>query len=160
MARHRLHDAGHGSRPAASSRICCGAAASTPTIWSTQLAEALRSATRADCTPRFEVAGTRLASVDFRARLRALAVRLDQRSVELGVRIERVLVAKRQRLDRLRLQLEERSPLRVLERGYAICYDAAGNVVHAADDVAVGDSVRVKLARGRLGADVREKDPG
>ena len=57
----------------------------------------------------------------------------------LGTRIERVLVAKRQRLDRLRLQLEERSPLRVLERGYAICYDAAGNVVRAADGVALGD---------------------
>jgi exodeoxyribonuclease VII large subunit len=107
---------------------------------------------------RFELAEKRLASVDFRARLRALAVRLDHRSAELGVRVERVLVAKRQRLERLQLQLEERSPLRVLERGYAICYDAAGNVVHASDDVAVGDRVRVKLARGRLGAEVRNKD--
>ncbi len=54
---------------------------------------------------------------------------------DLSARIERALVAKRQRLERLRLQLDERSPLRVLERGYAICYDAVGNVVRASDDV-------------------------
>ncbi len=58
----------------------------------------------------------------------------------------------------MRLQLEERSPLRVLERGYAICYDAAGNVVQAADQVAIGDEIRVQLARGRLGAEVRERE--
>ena len=65
-------------------------------------------------------AGTHLVSVTLRARLQAFALRLEQRSSGLGTRIERVLVAKRQRLDRLRLQLEERNPLRVLERGYAV----------------------------------------
>jgi exodeoxyribonuclease VII large subunit len=71
-----------------------------------------------------------------------------------------LLVAKRQRLERLSLQLDERGPLRVLERGYAVCYDAAGNVVHTADAVALGDRVRVQLARGRLAAEVKEKEPG
>lgn len=106
---------------------------------------------------RFEMAESRLASVDFRGKLRAVAVRCDQRASDLAVRIERLLVAKRQRIERLRLQLEERSPLRLLERGYAVCYDAAGNVVHAADDVAIGDRIRVQLSRGGLGAAVREK---
>jgi exodeoxyribonuclease VII large subunit len=106
---------------------------------------------------RFEMAESRLASVDFRGKLRAVAVRCDQRASDLAVRIERLLVAKRQRIDRLRLQLEERSPLRLLERGYAVCYDGAGNVVHAADDVAIGDRIRVQLSRGGLGAAVREK---
>jgi exodeoxyribonuclease VII large subunit len=74
------------------------------------------------------------------------------------VRIERALGAKRQRIERLRVQLEERSPLRVLERGYAICYDAAGNVVRVADGVAVGDAIRVQLSRGKLGARVTDKE--
>ena len=78
---------------------------------------------------RFAVAETRLASTDLRARIHAMAGRLEQRSAALGLRMERALVANRRRVERLRLQLEERSPLRVLERGYAICYDAAGNVV-------------------------------
>ncbi len=63
-------------------------------------------------------------------------MRLDRRSAELGVRMRRAVAAKRQTVERLRVQLEERSPLRLLERGYAICYDAAGNVVQAADGVA------------------------
>ena len=56
------------------------------------------------------------------------------------------------------MQLEERSPLRLLERGYAICYGSAGNVVQAADQVAVGEEIRVQLARGRLGAEVRKRE--
>jgi exodeoxyribonuclease VII large subunit len=107
---------------------------------------------------RYTIAGTRIASFDLRARIRTLGLRLLQRSAELGIRIERVLVGKVQRLERLRLQLEERGPLSVLERGYAICTDAAGNLVRAADQVAIGDEVNVQLARGRLGAEVRRRD--
>jgi len=106
---------------------------------------------------RYTIAGTRIISIDLRARIRTLGLRLLQRSSELGVRMERIVVARRQRLERLRLQLEERSPLRLLERGYAICTDAAGNVVRAADQVAIGAEVNVQLARGRLAAEVRRK---
>jgi exodeoxyribonuclease VII large subunit len=107
---------------------------------------------------RYTTAGTRLLGIDLRARFRAFALKLEQASSALGVRAVRALVAKRQRLDRLRLQLEERSPLRVLDRGYAICYDATGNVVRAADDVPIGNRIRVQLARGRLGAEVKDKE--
>ncbi len=107
---------------------------------------------------RFTVAETRIAAFDLRARITALRLRLEQRSGDLRVRIERFLVLKRQRMERLRLQLDERSPLRVLERGYAIVYDAAGNVVRAAEQVAIGDEVAVQLARGRLAAEVKKKE--
>ena len=107
---------------------------------------------------RYTIAGTRITSFDFRARIRTLALRVMQRSVELGVRMERLLGNKIQGLERLRLQLDERSPLRLLRRGYAICTDAKGNVVSAADQVAIGAEVQVQLARGRLGAEVRRRD--
>jgi exodeoxyribonuclease VII large subunit len=107
---------------------------------------------------RFENGLSRLAAVDFRARLRAAAVRLDQHIAELGVRASRALAAKNQWLEKLLVQLQERSPLRLLERGYAICYDAAGNVVQAADQVELGERIRVQLALGRLGAEVRDKE--
>ena len=107
---------------------------------------------------RYTIAGTRMASLDLRARIRTLGLRLVQRSAELGVRMERVLAGKTKQLERLRLQLEERSPLRVLERGYAICTDVEGNVVRAADQVAVGAEIQVQLARGRLGAEVRRRE--
>ncbi len=107
---------------------------------------------------RYTIAGTRIASFDLRARIRSLGLRLMQRSAELGMRMERFLAGKIQRLDRLNVQLEERSPLRVLERGYSICTDAQGNVVSAADQVALGAEINVHLARGSLGAEVRRRD--
>ncbi|HEX2711100.1 MAG TPA: exodeoxyribonuclease VII large subunit, partial [Candidatus Acidoferrales bacterium] len=107
---------------------------------------------------RFTVAATRIASFDLRVRIAALRLRLDQRSGGLAARAERLLVAKRQRLERLMLQLNERSPLRVLERGYAIVYDAAGNVLRATGQVAIGDEVAVQLARGRFAAEVKRKE--
>ena len=103
---------------------------------------------------------TRLAAVDFRARIGALRLRLAQRVADLYARMERALVAKRQRLERLRVQLDERGPLRVLERGYAIVYDAAGNILRAAEQVAIGDEIAVQLARGRLAAEVKKKEEG
>jgi exodeoxyribonuclease VII large subunit len=124
---------------------------------SAQLAGALRARLEG-LEARYEAALSRLATVDFRARLRAAAVRLDQRTTELEAHIRRALGAKGQLLEKFLVQLEERSPLRLLQRGYAICYDAGGNVVQAADQVALGDRIRVQLARGRLGAEVKDKE--
>jgi len=107
---------------------------------------------------RHTIAATRMVSFDLCARIRTLGLRLQQRSAELGVRIERLLGARVQRLERLRVQLEERGPLRVLERGYAIVTDAAGTVVRAADQVALGAELNVQLARGRLSAEVRKRE--
>jgi exodeoxyribonuclease VII large subunit len=107
---------------------------------------------------RYTIAATRIASFDLRARIRTLSLRLVQRAVELGVRMERLLGNKIQLWERLRVQLDERSPLRVLQRGYAICTDASGNVVSAADQVAIGGEINVQLAKGRLGAEVRRRE--
>jgi exodeoxyribonuclease VII large subunit len=107
---------------------------------------------------RYTIAGTRIASFDLRARIKTLGLLLVQRSAELGMRMERFLVGKIQLLERLQLQLDERSPLRVLDRGFAICTDVDGNVLRAADQVAIGAEVNVQLARGRLGAEVRKRD--
>jgi exodeoxyribonuclease VII large subunit len=58
------------------------------------------------------------------------------------------------------VQLEERSPARVLERGYAIATDAAGNILRDAEQVAIGDSVGLQLYRGRLTTEVKRKSEG
>ncbi len=106
---------------------------------------------------RFTAAHLRIVSFDFRVKISAFRLRLEKRAAELGVRAERLLRAKRERLARLALQLEERSPLRVLERGYAIATDAAGNVLRSTENVAVGDSVAIQLHRGRLTTEVKRK---
>lgn len=55
------------------------------------------------------------------------------------------------------MRLEERSPFRILERGYAIAYDASGKVLRSPDQVAIGDDISVRVAQGELGATVRNK---
>ena len=107
---------------------------------------------------RFTAAHLRIMSFDFRVKIAAFRLRLERRSAELAVRIERLLRTKRERLDRLRLQLEERSPLRVLERGYAIATDANGTVLRDAAQVELGDSVAVQLHRGKLSTEVKGKE--
>jgi exodeoxyribonuclease VII large subunit len=99
----------------------------------------------------------RLAGIDLRIRLAALRSRIEQGRERLGNVAERFFTARRHRLDALAVQLEERSPLRLLERGYAICYDASGRLLRGIDGVSVGDEIAVQLARGRLGAVVNKK---
>jgi len=107
---------------------------------------------------RFARAYLRIARFDFRARISAVRLRLEKRDAELGVRAERLLRAKRERIERLRLQLQERGPLRVLERGYAIATDVAGNILRSADQVAVGDAIAIQLHTGKLAAEVKHKN--
>jgi len=106
---------------------------------------------------RFTAAHLQIIRFDFRMKIAALRLRLDKRSVELGTRAEWLLQKKRDRLERLALQLQERGPLKALERGYAIATDAAGNVLRSTEQVEIGDSVSIQLQRGKLISDVREK---
>ena len=107
---------------------------------------------------RFNAAHLRIISFDFRMKIAAFRLRLEKRAADLGVRAERLLRAKRERLQRLALQLEERSPLKVLERGYAIATDASGAVLRSTDSVSLGATVNIQLHRGRLHTEVKTKE--
>jgi exodeoxyribonuclease VII large subunit len=108
---------------------------------------------------RLTRAGTRISSFDLRARAETLRRRIDQQRAALQAALDRRLIAKRHQYEKVRLQLDERDPLRLLERGYAVAYDASGKVLRSPDQVNVGDEISVRLARGRLGATVRNKTP-
>src|SRR5947207_4519270 len=107
---------------------------------------------------RFTAAHLRIASFDFRVKIAAFRLHLEKRTAELGIRAERVLRAKRERWRLLSLQLQERGPLKVLERGYAIATDATGNLLRSADQVDLGDTVTIQLHRGRLATEVRKRE--
>src|SRR4029077_190678 len=106
---------------------------------------------------RFTALHLRIATYDFRVKIAASRLRLEKRTAELGLRIERLLRAKRERWQRLTVQLQERGPLKVLERGYAIATDAAGNLIRSAEQVQIGDSVAIQLHRGKLSTEVIKK---
>lgn len=54
--------------------------------------------------------------------------------------------------------LDALSPLKVLGRGYAMVQDSGGSVLKSAEQVTVGDRIRVQLHTGRLECTVEEKE--
>lgn len=91
-------------------------------------------------------------------RLRQHAQRLDELERRLGAAFERRLQTVRARLEAAMRMLHTVSPLATLERGYAIATRAAdGTVLTDAGQVAPGDGIELRLARGALAARVTGK---
>jgi exodeoxyribonuclease VII large subunit len=105
----------------------------------------------------FVVAQVRFAALDLRARVGNLRRRLERDSTDLQVRMDRLLIGKRRMLQAAALTLDERSPLKILERGYAIAYDATGKVLRSPNQVALGDDISVRIAQGEIAATVQRK---
>jgi exodeoxyribonuclease VII large subunit len=103
------------------------------------------------------LAQMRFAALDLRARVGIFRRKWERDANDLQVRFDRVLVAKRHRLESAMMQLDERSPFKILERGYSIAYDAAGKVLRSADQAAIGDDISLRLAHGDLAAKVLRK---
>ncbi len=106
---------------------------------------------------RYALLQVRMASLDLRARVSLLRRRLERRTSEFTAHARRHLAGTQRKLEAATVRLEERSPFQLLERGYAIAYDAAGKVLRSAEQVAKGDAIRVRLARGEIGAIVQKK---
>ena len=105
---------------------------------------------------RVDVAATRIRHYDVRMVLAGMKRELEANTRTLAESGRRLLLERRGGLERLQARLEELSPLRVLDRGYALVFDAAGNVVKDAAQVAAGDEIRARLARGEIGAVVKK----
>ncbi|MGH8455342.1 MAG: exodeoxyribonuclease VII large subunit, partial [Nevskiales bacterium] len=85
------------------------------------------------------------------ATLRQLQQQLDNR---LQLASERVLEKKTHALALLSGVLDRLSPLKTLERGYAIASLSDGRVVTDAAAVQVGDALALRLHRGELDCEV------
>src|SRR5271168_2446392 len=101
---------------------------------------------------RFADTRVKLARFDLRSRVTLFRRAFEQRSEALRVRMDRLLVSKRRLFDAVELQRSERNPFRLLERGYAIVYDASGKVLRSPDQVSVGDDIAVRVAKGEVDA--------
>lgn len=133
----------------------------------TRRSEALRLRLDAlDVGRRLARIGTRV--VMARERLaRAMEDRRRQRRARVeaaSVRAARAAAARnadgRRRLEITAAGLEPLNPLGVLARGYAVCWNAGRTAaVRRADDVAVGDAVRVTLHDGALRCEVTAREP-
>jgi exodeoxyribonuclease VII large subunit len=87
-------------------------------------------------------------------RTRLAAERLARTADRLQVAMEAVLRRERHRADRLGGQLDALSPLRILERGYAVPVAPDGRVLKRRADFAAGARFRLRVADGDVDARV------
>ncbi|MGC9972168.1 MAG: exodeoxyribonuclease VII large subunit [Bryobacteraceae bacterium] len=90
--------------------------------------------------------------------LLALRRRLEIAQAAAIQSAQRRLARARARWEPLVAELSQLSPLRVLERGYAIATDDSDRVLKDASEAPPESAIRVRLARGRLKARVTESE--
>ena len=120
-----------------------------------RLASVLREQSQRRHT-RLERLHARLLAQHPSTRLQLLARRLAEQDQRLRRAITLVLERRQTRLRHAGHALHAVSPLATLERGYAILFDANGQVLRSARNVAVGTPLRARLADGELGLRVEE----
>jgi len=101
---------------------------------------------------RLERRDVRRVTADLRTRI----VGVESRLRALGARR---LHAAESRTGALAARLHALSPLAVLGRGYAVCWNEAGtSIIRSARAVAPGEAVKITLAEGRLACRVEDKE--
>jgi exodeoxyribonuclease VII large subunit len=105
---------------------------------------------------RAESLNRSLAPAQLRARLAEARVRYESAYSGCNTAIEKTLEDGAQRLGLAAASLDALSPLGVLQRGYAIAQTPDGGLLRDAASLSIGDSVHVRLAKGKLTAEVTD----
>jgi len=122
----------------------------------TDLRRAIRDGLEARAR-RHRTLRTALDTFDLRHRLAAVRGRLQSATGALDAAVSRRRLRLENRLAAAAGRLDSLSPLAVLGRGYAVCWnDERTRILRAATDTAPGETVRVRLQTGELRCDVRE----
>jgi exodeoxyribonuclease VII large subunit len=117
------------------------------------MAQAVRSAhLRTDAVSRS------LTPAQLRARFNEARVRFETASGGCSIAIEKQLDEAKNRLGLAAASLDALSPLAVLQRGFSIAQKEDGSLLRDAKSVAIGDRIRIRLANGRISADVAETE--
>jgi exodeoxyribonuclease VII large subunit len=106
---------------------------------------------------RFRTLSSRLEAHDLKRRLAAIRGQLAAAAGRLAASIRRRYDRGQAQLGARAARLETLSPLAVLGRGYAVCWNEDRTaIIRRANEVAPGDRVQVDLLEGRLVCDVHE----
>ena len=99
----------------------------------------------------------RLESLNLGRQLSSIRHRFEIARQQIGRAITDVRHGYRHHLDNVVARLESLSPLGVLARGFAICWnEQRTSIIRTTADVTAGDIVRVKLHDGELNCEVKE----
>jgi exodeoxyribonuclease VII large subunit len=112
------------------------------------------SSRRAGCAKRLEELATRLRSLDLRLRFAAARRRLEAAETALAQLARLRLTRAQGSLEPLLAHLTQLSPLKILERGYAIVSNKAGQIVKEPAEAPAGSEVNIRLAKGAIAAKV------
>ncbi len=130
--------------------------------YAAELTHQLRRAGATELSRReraYRVLRLRLESRDLRRRLASIRNRLGAAQGQLRAASGASRHRAESRLFSLAGRLENLSPLAVLARGYAVCWNADRTaIIRSAAVVAPGDRVHVRLHDGELECDVRRRD--
>lgn len=105
---------------------------------------------------RYDTLAAAVRHYDLRLVLAGVRRELDGKVSSMAAAARNLLLQKKARLDRLTSQMEALSPVAILERGYALVFDASGKLVKDAKSVHAGDDIRARVARGEIEATVKK----
>jgi exodeoxyribonuclease VII large subunit len=100
----------------------------------------------------------RLRYFDLRPRFAADRRRLEAAHAAAGQSVRWQLARRRGAVEQLAAKLSQLSPLRILERGYAIVTNESGAIVKESAAAPEGAAIQVRLAKGRLDANVTKSN--
>jgi exodeoxyribonuclease VII large subunit len=106
---------------------------------------------------RWEMASAAIRHYDVRRILAGIRQELEAQVAAMSAATRTLALQRRSRLDHLSGQLEALSPVAILDRGYALIFDASGKLVKDAAQVEPGDEISARLARGQITATVKSK---
>ena len=107
---------------------------------------------------RWEMISAAVRHYDLRLVLSGMRKELDSWTTALVAVTRNVLLQHRVRSERLQTVLESLSPLAILDRGYALVFDAGGKLLKDAAAVKIGDEISARLAHGQIQAAVTKKE--
>jgi exodeoxyribonuclease VII large subunit len=105
---------------------------------------------------RFEALSAAVRHYDVRRVLGGMKKDLDARTTATVSAVRNLLLERRVRVERMDTALSALSPLAILERGYALVFDASGDLLKDAAKVKAGDAISARLAKGTLSATVKK----
>jgi exodeoxyribonuclease VII large subunit len=106
---------------------------------------------------RWEIVSAAVRHYDVRLVLTGMRKELESRTTALASVMRNVLLQHRVRSERLETALRSLSPLAILDRGYALVFDANGKLLKDADAVKTGDEISARLAHGQIHAAITKK---
>ena len=109
---------------------------------------------------RWESFAAAVRHYDARRVLAGMRRELEVESAALVGGMRNLLLQHKVRAERMTTALEALSPLAILERGYALVFDGAGQLVKEASQVKAGDEISARVARGEIRAVVNEAEGG